>query len=84
MKDKLKRLVRQSVCAIVGHKPSLNGQQYEDVVVHKLNGDLNKDRRLVEREWCGRCRKLLRVDLPNDPAVAQKSPQAGGSAEKEN
>jgi hypothetical protein len=65
VKDKLQRLVRQLVCAIVGHKPSLNGQQYEDVVVHRLNGQSDKERRLVEREWCGRCRKLLRVALPN-------------------
>ncbi len=66
MKDKLQCLVRRLVCVIVGHKPSLNGQQYEDVIVHRLNGQSGKDRRLVEREWCGRCRELLCVDLPNN------------------
>jgi len=65
MNCKLQRLVRQVGCLLMGHKPTLNGQQYENVTVHGLDGRHRQERRLVEREWCGRCRKLLSVDLPN-------------------
>jgi len=65
VKDKLQRLVRQAVCLVLGHRPAFNAQAYEQVTVHGLNGKQRNEIRLVEREWCGRCRKLLSVDLPN-------------------
>ena len=65
MKDKFQRLVRQVVCFLIGHRPALNGQQYETVPIHGIDGKTRQELRLVEREWCGRCRKLLSVDLSN-------------------
>lgn len=53
-------------CAVLGHIPALNGQQYEAVRVHKLDGTTTIETRLIEREWCRRCRKLVRTDLANN------------------
>jgi hypothetical protein len=63
MNCKLQHIVRKVVCLLLGHKPVLNGQQYENVIVYSLDGRQRQERRLVEREWCGRCRKLLSVDF---------------------
>jgi hypothetical protein len=63
----------------------LNGQQYETVTVHSIDGKTRQGRRLVEREWCGRCRKLLSVDLPNKELTGNRiSPETDGYAEKAN
>jgi hypothetical protein len=59
-------IIRRAVCLVLGHRPSFNGQAYEQVVVHGLDGKQRDERRLVEREWCGRCRKLLSVSMLND------------------
>lgn len=72
MNCKLQRLVRQVVCLVAGHRPAFNGQAYEQVTVHGLDGKQRNERRLVEREWCGRCRKRLSVDLPNDQAEGRR------------
>lgn len=51
------------LCFLLGHKPMLNGQRNELVIKHRLDGTSSKEVRLVEREWCGRCRKLLKEEV---------------------
>lgn len=62
----LQTLVGHFLCLIGSHKPALNVQNVETVKVSKLDGSVRKEKRVIEKEWCGRCRKLLRKDLlPN-------------------
>ena len=72
----LHRLVRHFWCWVVGHRPELNGHQHENVTVHGIDGTTRIERRLVEREWCSRCRSETSVSLPNTEVVATAAEDA--------
>jgi hypothetical protein len=62
---------------VVGCPECAKMREYIRDHVHAFIDSAEIDRLMSYEEWC-------QLDTPNDPAVAQKSPQAGGSAEKEN
>lgn len=56
-------ILKNIVCFLLGHKPSFNSKDKETVFIVRIDGTVGKSSRTVEREWCGRCKKLIKEEL---------------------